>query len=191
MNTSPPFSNGIPNVTPKEEVCRSGWPIVKCVIFDNSTATPPTKTALTKPTEDDVTTTTKEDTVAPPIVVQVRQRNTSIEEYTEKENEETSEDKESTEDVLYHSSDTCIKRSFYKQWVTTKTEVTSLTAVIKETKREAKEDAAENGVLLRRIAFYKTVTNKAEVNIAKLRKDLKMQTKKTTDENIKYKDMVE
>ena len=91
----------------------------------------------------------------------------------------------------YHSSENYTKRYLYERWVTTKTEVTSLTAIIKDIKRETKEDAAENEVLLCRIESYKTTTDKAEMNIAKLRKDLKTQIEKTTDKNVKYKDMVE
>ena len=46
-------------------------------------------------------------------------------------------------------------------------------------------------MLCRILASYKTTTDKAEVDIAKLRKDLKTQTEKITDKNIKYKDIVE
>jgi len=112
----------------------------------------------TKSTEEDAVTTTQEDDVAPPIVVWVRYDHTNllghkpIDESTEEEDKETSDNKESTEEVPFHISDNYTNCSLYKWWITSKIEVTSLTDVVKEMRREAKEDAADNGVLTRKIA---------------------------------------
>ena len=57
-------------------------------------------------------------------------------------------------------------------------------------KREEKEGAAENIILLQQVNSYKLSTDKAEKDFEKLRKNVITQIRKTTDKNVKYKDMV-
>ena len=164
INTFTSTTNSIPNVTLTEEDRRSGWAVARRAIFDNSSSTPPTKTTQSKLTEDAIAITTQEYDVAPPIVVQVRYDPTNllwhkpVDQSTEEKDEETLDDEESTEEVPFHTSDNYTKRSLYERLITSKTEVTSLTDVFKEMRREAKKDAAENGVLLRKIESYKSST---------------------------------
>ena len=70
--------------------------------------------------------------MAPPIVARLRLRHKIIEQSTEENEKETSEDEESTEEIPFHTSENYIKSSLYKRLITSKTEVTSLSSVIKE-----------------------------------------------------------